>query len=191
MVTDSGVRKKDEERFQLAASLIQRYDNLQAALARRAVFLLVVNALLLLGLVLSINQYFLGAQQYSFGENILLYLFTVSTIILLVLSSFYALEALRVDRQTGGGPPASRDFSGILFFNPQDTLNALGELPEFSEKFRSTTREQMRAYAEAELFSLSRSCDKQEQALQRARRFLLLALLLFAIYLVVLSARFF
>jgi hypothetical protein len=191
MVSDSGVGKTDEERFKLTLSLIYRYDGLKAAGAQRAVFLLLINTLLLLGLVLSLPKYLLGAQHYSFLENIILYLLTVTTTIFLVLSFFYALEAVRVGRKTGSGPPDAKDLPPILFFNPQDTQAAFREASDFTEKFRNSTREQMRHYAEAELFFLTQFYDKQVQALNRAHRFLLISFIIFPIYLVLLFARFF
>ena len=191
MVSDSGVGKTDEERFKLTLSLIYRYDSLKVAQAQRAVFLLLIDTLLLLSLVLSLPKYLSGAKHYSFLENTILYLLTVTTTVFLVLSFFYALEAIRVGRKAGSGPRESKDLSPILFFNAQDTRAAFGELPDFTEKFRNSTREQMRHYAEAELFSLTQSYDKQVQALNRAHRFLLISFITFPIYLVLLFARFF
>jgi hypothetical protein len=169
-----GAEVKDEQtqRFQLAVGLLEGHNRLWAQRAQSALMLVLGNIMLLV-LVVLLSFLVLGGNPGWWPLLIAAGL----TLAFILLSTLFALLA-GASLQAGSGAPGA----GLFFQSgPMPVLSAA----QFSERFLTTTRQQMLEGALGELYAQIRRRERQERRFSWAMAAFGLAMLLFALMVVV------
>jgi len=169
-------RLNNDEQFELARWLIDRYDNLRSSVSNRASIVLSADALLLAGSTFLISQITLASGRYSSLERIVFsvcvgigILFISFSIINAAISMAFVWKTSRESLHFEKLPP-------LFFFHHRDTINHFQELEEFEKEYRSTSQDQMLHYALGELLLITKTHFQRYQSFRKSVRFLLYAL---------------
>lgn len=168
-----------DDKFELACRLVERYDSLLSSLENRTATVISADALLLAGTTFLMDKVLSQAHQYPLSKQIVIGVCIGLALIMLVLSIVYAASGIaniwKTTRKIVGGdlPQPS------LYFHSSDTVRVLNGFSQFEESFKSSSKEQMLAYALAELWLITNLNVRRYGRFQRAVRLLLFSVVPF------------
>ncbi len=183
-----------KDRLSILTWMIDRYDVLRVAIARRAAIVLSADAILVTATIFLFGQYhsfyLSGLRALSTAERnmtVVFILAVVSAIGLLSISILSATSSIvnvwtKSNEMPGAGAPQ------IYFFHARDTYDDFKNFAVFREKIDKTTDEDFLSYSVAELWRVIVATYHRHNDLKQAIIYLYWAIFPFIISLLIFSA---
>jgi hypothetical protein len=137
---------EQDEQFELAFRLIQRYDHHLDSLESRAATIISADALLLAGTTFLVDKVLLPANQFPFIKQIFIGISIGLALIVLALSIVYAATSIANVWRTTGKIVGRDLLQPSLFFRSSETLSEIKNFPHFKKHFQSSSKEQILTY---------------------------------------------